>query len=193
VLGGISYTGCPGIDVFPSEADAYRYVCAHSSNLEPKVQVFAHAILGLVVLGNKAYLLLATAVSATVRLPGGHVVYTVNKCEWQTIALKTPDTAPEAEQKNLESLMSFPVADQFFFCETYDITRRWPALSPVAKYDPEFCWNDSLCNQFQSAGLRLWAAVLVQGQAVSSTVPVPQIPQEGAAAGRVAILEPPSL
>ena len=65
---------------------------------------------------------LLSSVGVQVRLPGGHVVHTVNKCEWQTIALKTPDTAPEAEQKNLVSLMSFPVADQFFFCETYDTT-----------------------------------------------------------------------
>ena len=173
VLGGLSYTASPGVDVFANEADAHRYVSACSDNHEPRLQVVSPAILGYVVLGNRAHLLLASSVSPTVRLPGGHVINTITKTQWINIELEYPSGVSETERQNMEHLMNFPVAEFHYYCETYDLTRTWPALSPVMRYDPEFCWNDWLCSRLERAGLRAWAVVLLQGQAVVSTVHLP--------------------
>ena len=60
LLGGLSYSGSPGLDLFSTEADAYNYVCATAQNLEPKNQVVARAILGYFAAGGVGRLLLAT-------------------------------------------------------------------------------------------------------------------------------------
>lgn len=49
------------------------------------------------------------------------------------------------------------------------MTRPFPSGEPVARHDPEFCWNDWLAAPFARLGMREWCVVLLQGVALSRT------------------------
>ena len=149
------------VDVFPDEDIALDRL-ARTQNSAIKSQTRCHAVLGYIALNGLAALLVATRVAIEGFLPGGHLVRTVEQSQW--IQIRLGSAAPsKTEEKNLETLAAFPLDGMHFYCETFDLTRKFPSFSPVAEYDPEFCWNSFLAQPFADIGLRCVCPVLLQG------------------------------
>ncbi|PRP77728.1 SAC9 protein-like protein [Planoprotostelium fungivorum] len=153
--------------------------------IQVKSTTVASALIGYVVIGSAAHLLVATKVNPSVTLFGGHIVYTIEEKQWIRIPLLyyrdilhagTPGstsgstTSPKIEQKNIDLMKDFPIEGLHYYCETMDITRRFPSAYQVNQYDPDFCWNDWLAQPFSKLGMRQWAVVLLQGMAISKTI-----------------------
>eukprot|EP00878_Enallax_costatus_P030322 GHUV01033006.1.p1 GENE.GHUV01033006.1~~GHUV01033006.1.p1 ORF type:complete len:414 (+),score=91.02 GHUV01033006.1:1544-2785(+) len=147
------------------------YLCA--------MQVLTHAkyVLGYVVLGPVALLLLAEAVRVSGTLPGGHEIKTVTQSKWHRITLQQPDldvttqAAAKAElDRGIDKTMSFPMDGAHYFCETLDITRPFPSQHPAGEPSWPFVWNKALTLPFRTAGLdgpNTVCPALLQGMAES--------------------------
>eukprot|EP01114_Cavostelium_apophysatum_P021693 TRINITY_DN7639_c0_g1_i1.p1 TRINITY_DN7639_c0_g1~~TRINITY_DN7639_c0_g1_i1.p1 ORF type:complete len:1285 (+),score=251.78 TRINITY_DN7639_c0_g1_i1:18-3872(+) len=158
------------VETYLNEENAMSAIQSRKFQLKSKTD--ARALLGYFVFGHVAYLLVATKVRGDLQLFGGHIVNTIEEKLWVKIALNNVQSHPnKQEQKNIELLLDFPFEGLHFYCETFDITRPFPSPHVVADYDPEFCWNDWLAKSFEMIGMREWCVVLLQGMAISKTVP----------------------
>ena len=130
-------------------------------------------VLGMVVLGGQAAVLLATGARAGLVLPGGHAVETVTATEWVRLQLADCPVdqllTPE-EAKHLDCLLDFPLDGVHFFCETLDVSRPFPG-GPAGSACSEFVYNRWYRKCFVDAGLGDYCQVLVQGLAESRKVP----------------------
>jgi len=103
-------------------------------------------------------------------LPPRHKVYRVKEVKWISIGIGYPVLQTKSEEKQLEKLKSFPIADLHFYCESYDLTRPYPSKFAPHDYDEEFAWNHHLARPFHEVGLKEWTVVLLQGLAVGKVV-----------------------
>src|SRR5689334_10412518 len=88
-------TGCcqtaAAIDqAYMIKARTNKIRCEHCADYRLVLQILAHAkyVLGYVVLGPVALLLLAEAVRVSGTLPGGHDIKTVTQSKWHRITLQ---------------------------------------------------------------------------------------------------------
>ncbi|ELR12040.1 SAC domain containing protein 9, putative [Acanthamoeba castellanii str. Neff] len=88
-------------------------------------------------------------------LPGGHGVFTIMEAKWMKMDLNYLGSPNKVEARNMEVMQDFPLEGLHFYCDTFDITRPYPSPYPV---DQE--------------GLRMWCVVMLQGVALTKTIPV---------------------
>lgn len=116
--------------------------------------------------------------SADLTLPPAHKVYTIQETQWIRIPLGYPIEQGKSELKNAETMTDFPLNGLHFYCETLDLTRRFPSVHSPTDYDPEFCWNDFLSKEFQLLGMRHWCCILLEGLAVGHQIQSKDNPDE---------------
>lgn len=87
------------------------------------------------------------------------------------------------DQRNAELLEGFPIDGLHYYCDTYDITCRFPSPNTVKKcshsttisnlfsYRAEMSWNEWLAQPFARLGLRQWCIVLLQGHICTRIIP----------------------
>lgn len=156
-----------GRDIFASESSALEYV-----NREGQHEVVASgkAVLGYVVVGPWALLLLVERTRVSVTLPGGHEIKTVTASKWQRIPLQTDVDFAEGNvrgelERGVDKIVGFPIDGAHIYCETLDITRPFPSDRPVCQPSWEFVWNRWLTTSFRSLGLDSVCPPLLQGLA----------------------------
>jgi hypothetical protein len=110
-------------------------------------------------------------VRGDMQLFGGHTVNTIEDKIWIKIPLHNFQTLSKQEVKNIELLTEYPLEGLHYYCETIDLTRTFPSINKVIDYDEEYCWNHWLSLPFQIIGLRSWCVVLLQGMAISKSLP----------------------
>ncbi|KAK9058388.1 hypothetical protein SSX86_023230 [Deinandra increscens subsp. villosa] len=158
-----------GYDVFHTQDEALNYITDDSKSVS-KSTVYAKAILGYVVLGSIALLLVATKLSASIPyLPGGGCVYTISESKWIKISLQIPQPQGKGEVKNIQELTELEIDGKHYFCETRDITRPFPSRFPLRNPDDEFVWNGWLSFAFKKIGLEHHCVILLQGFAEYKT------------------------
>ncbi|KAI3826704.1 hypothetical protein L1987_00756 [Smallanthus sonchifolius] len=152
-----------GYDVFDTQDEALNYITDGSKSVS-KSTVYAKAILGYVVLGSTALLLVATKLNASIPyLPGGGCVYTINESKWIKILLQNPQPQGKGEVKNIQELTELEIDGKHYFCETRDITRPFPSRFSLQNPDDEFVWNGWLSFAFRRIGLEHHCVILLQG------------------------------
>ncbi|MFS7906986.1 putative SAC domain-containing protein [Helianthus anomalus] len=152
-----------GYDVFHTQDEALNYI-TDGSKLVCKSTIHAKAILGYVVLGSTALLLVATKLDASIPyLPGGGCVYTISESKWIKIMLQNPQPQGKGEVKNIQELTELEIDGKHYFCETRDITRPFPSRFSLRNPDDEFVWNGWLSLAFRRIGLEHHCVVLLQG------------------------------
>eukprot|EP01012_Entosiphon_sulcatum_P053382 TRINITY_DN7345_c0_g1_i1.p1 TRINITY_DN7345_c0_g1~~TRINITY_DN7345_c0_g1_i1.p1 ORF type:complete len:1470 (+),score=203.16 TRINITY_DN7345_c0_g1_i1:66-4475(+) len=157
--GQLGYTAQPGVDLFPTETEALAVLS------DPVVQYQCCAVVGFVVIGQEACLLAAKA-KPTMLIPPAHRCYTITSCRWIRIPLLFPFNPLTKEEKaNLANLLDFKLDNLHVYCETYDLTHRFPNALAITDYDAEFVWNHQLRSPFQRVGLDRWCCVVLQGMA----------------------------
>ncbi|OAE30181.1 hypothetical protein AXG93_4295s1360 [Marchantia polymorpha subsp. ruderalis] len=162
--GALCYTGTPGLDVFTSEHDAWRYMKSRGMPSTSKPPVRARAIIGYAPLGSVGLLLVATRVKQSIpELPGGDTVFTVMESQWIKIPLNNSQFQSKSEAARAGELAGFNIDGLHYYCETRDITRHFPSSEPVENPDREFVWNCWLSAPFRSLGLQNHCVVLLQG------------------------------
>lgn len=176
--GSLRFTFTKGRDIFDSEAAALDYL----RNADGPVQVIATApyILGYVVVGPWALLLVAEKFRVSAVLPGGHEVKTITKSHWVKIPLQLnmqqmqsvqaidPDPAVSKAMQNeidqgITRLMAFPIDGAHFLCDTLDITRPFPSYRAVKEPSWDLVWNRWLSTPFRNLGLDHLCPPLLQG------------------------------
>ena len=90
------------------------------------------------------------------KLPNGHVVKVVEEAKFVTISINGCDMNSAIFEK-------FALAENHYFCETYDISRPYPSSEPVWNPDSEFCWNLKWRNIFCEVGVPELCMSLLQG------------------------------
>lgn len=113
----------------------------------------AYALLGHIVMGDEAYLMIATKIRESVTLPGGHSVYSIVDSRAVRIPLWRSFVEASATQTRAhagpppnrllsvivlshyapELLRSFPFESAHYYCETCDITQPFPS-PPVLQH-----------------------------------------------------------
>ncbi|XP_076900797.1 putative phosphoinositide phosphatase SAC9 isoform X2 [Bidens hawaiensis] len=152
-----------GYDVFHTQDEALNYI-TDDSKLVCKTILYAKAILGYVVLGSTALLLVATKLDASIPyLPGGGCVYTVSESKWIKILLQNPQQQGKGEVKSIQELTELEIDGKHYFCETRDITRPFPSRFSLQNPDDEFVWNGWLSFAFRRIGLEQHCVILLQG------------------------------
>jgi hypothetical protein len=165
--GSLRYVGKYGEDIFESEAVALNYI-TDGSRILSKSTTYAKTVLGYVVLGSYALLLVATQLSASIpNLPGGGCIYTVAESQWIKIQLQNPQGQGNGELKNIRELADLDIDGKYYFCETRDITRPFPSRMTLQEPDEEFFWNEWLSKPFKDIGLPEHCVILLQGFAES--------------------------
>ncbi|KAL8262788.1 hypothetical protein R6Q59_024137 [Mikania micrantha] len=158
-----------GYDVFHTQDEALNYITDGSKSVFNST-VYAEAILGYVVLGSIALLLVATKLNASIPyLPGGGCVYTISKSKWIKILLQSPQPQGKGEVKNIQDLIELEIDGTHYFCETRDITRPFPSRFSLQNPDDEFVWNGWLSFAFRRIGLEHHCVILLQGFAEYKT------------------------
>eukprot|EP00761_Pharyngomonas_kirbyi_P010055 gb/GECH01010073.1/.p1 GENE.gb/GECH01010073.1/~~gb/GECH01010073.1/.p1 ORF type:complete len:1568 (+),score=218.06 gb/GECH01010073.1/:1-4704(+) len=168
--GTLVYTGQPGIDLFKEPRDALDYISPRRNMIQSILK--CTAIIGMVTVGATLNLLIVTKSTPTATLPGGHDVHNIDSTKWVQIELDYPYDIDREERKNLELLREFPIEGLHFYCDTLDITRRFPSSSDIFGFEPEFVWNEFLAQPFTHIGLRSVCCVLLEGLCVEKSVPV---------------------
>ncbi|KAK7319802.1 hypothetical protein RJT34_04528 [Clitoria ternatea] len=152
-----------GFDLFNSQNDALDFI-TNGSRWPCKSKTYARAILGYAALGNFAFLLLATKLTASIpNLPGGGCVYTVAESLWIKISLHNATPQGKGEIKNVLELTELDIDGKHYFCETRDITRPFPSRMPMHQPDQEFVWNGWFSTPFVNIGLPRHSVTLLQG------------------------------
>ncbi|GAX77587.1 hypothetical protein CEUSTIGMA_g5031.t1 [Chlamydomonas eustigma] len=167
--GALKFTFTKGKDIFETEAEAFDYLRQYGSY---EVMATGKNILGHIVIGNTALLLIAEKVRISATLPGNHVVKTVTVSKWFRIPLQVePEVqnsanaamAKEEQARGIEKLVTFPLDGAHFFCETLDVTRPFPSSRAVNQPSWEFVWNRWLSTSWRSIGLEHVCPPLLQG------------------------------
>ena len=157
-----------GKHVFSNEDQAFAFLSSMGAPSEVATGV---ALLGWIHGPGFASVLLATRVSTTAELPGGHQVLTVAESQWVTLLAGGPGavTGPPADQvdpRRVQLLQEFPVQGGHYYCLTADLTRGLPGSLLDSKPSPEFWWNAYLTAPLHRVGVRDRACpVLIQGLA----------------------------
>ena len=78
----------------------------------------------------------------------------------------------KTEQQHVNTLCSTVIGSNYFYSESYSVTKQFPNSKPVAKgiKNDEFVWNESLRKRFVEVGLENWCIVLIQGMARSIVI-----------------------
>ncbi|KAI7745943.1 hypothetical protein M8C21_019347, partial [Ambrosia artemisiifolia] len=161
--GSLQHDKKPGYDVFHTQDEALNYITDGSKSV-CKSTVYAKAILGYVVIGSTALLLVATKLDASIPyLPGGGCVYTISESKWIKIMLQNPQPQGKGEVKNIQELTELEIDGKHYYCETRDITRPFPSRFSVQNPDDEFVWNGWLSFAFRKIGLERHCVILLQG------------------------------
>eukprot|EP00798_Chlamydomonas_sp_ICE-L_P004470 gene4470-14628_t len=149
VSGKLTFDFVNGKDVFPSEGQN---------------------VLGYVVIGSTALILLADKLRVSCVLPGYHEVKTVVASKWLKIPLQQPPEmealnplAREEAARGIDKLTTFPIDGAHYFCETLDITRPFPSDQPTSSPCWEFVWNRWLSRAWRELGLDFICPALLQG------------------------------
>lgn len=173
--GTLQWGAVTGRDTFENEIAALAYLRDAGAKVELLAQ--GKAVLGYVVLGPVALLLIAEMVRVSATLPGGHEIKTVSQSKWHRIQLQQPELDPTTQaatkaelDRGIDRITSFPIDGAHFFCETLDITRPFPSDAPPSQPSWPFVWNRWLSAAFRAAGLEGDSAAcppLMQGMAES--------------------------
>jgi hypothetical protein len=142
------YTGIPFVDLFPDHS------LAVDSLARAKKLASGCGLIGLSVAERSLTIALVDRVAITGRLPGCHEVRTIRHALYIFIPLPgcTHKSSPFDE---------FQLADNHFYCETYDITRLFPTNSAVS--DNGFVWNLRWREPFIRLGIPNACVHLLQG------------------------------
>lgn len=169
--GALQFAAVKGKDIFLNESEAVAYLKA---NYQLKNATRAEALLGYVCLQSvgAAWLVVATKVRRDMTLPGGHGVFTIMEAKWMKMDLNYLGSPNKVEARNMEVMQDFPLEGLHFYCDTFDVTRPYPSPYPVDQYCEEYVWNEWLASPFQREGLRMWCVVMLQGVALTKTIPV---------------------
>lgn len=163
-------------DIFNSEAEALEYLKSRCGPVE--VLGTGKHVLGYVVIGSTALLLLAEKVRVSASLPGNHEIKAVSVSKWHKISLNgsqapdapsdTPSSASsplskEEQARGVEKITTFHIDGAHYFCETLDVSRPFPSTRPVNQPSWEFVWNRWLSTSWRSIGLDHICPPLLQG------------------------------
>lgn len=138
-------------------------------------------MLGYVVVGSTALLLLAEKVRVSATLPGNHEVKAISVSKWHKITLANSGTSSDAppetsssssaalalskeeQARGVEKITTFHIDGAHYFCETLDVSRPFPSSRPVNQPSWEFVWNRWLSTSWRSIGLDHICPPLLQG------------------------------
>eukprot|EP00775_Hariotina_reticulata_P004194 gene4194-4442_t len=140
--GHLSWDQSIGRDTFASEEKALAYL---QNQGKPEVLGCGKAVLGYVVYGPVALVLVVEAVRVSALLPGGH--------EQPELDMTTQAATKSELDRGIDKVTGFPIDGAHYFCETLDITRPFPSEQPVFQPSWPFVWNKALTLPFRAAGL----------------------------------------
>lgn len=169
--GQLVYNPFPHDGLFASPKEAIKSIAErHGANTKFRTVIKCHAIVGFQIICRTCNICVVTKNELELVLPPRHKVYRVKEMKWISISLAYPFLQSNQEEKHLEKLKTFPLADLHYYCESYDLTRTYPSKHAPHDYDEEFVWNHQLALPFHKLGLKEWTIVLLQGVAVGKVI-----------------------
>lgn len=161
INGAITFDGIEGSSIFDTKLQALKSMQANFSLSMDSNPVVAQALVGAARYGPVLYILVVKQSAPIARIQNAHTIFSVTDTEFYKINLHFHPPLTQQEQRRIDRIVEFPVAEYHMWCETKDLTV--PIYSD--QHDSSFLWNKHWTKVFEDLGQKDVCIELLQGTA----------------------------